>query len=99
MSEATSGGFNDPPSLGGGARAVVVWCGVSGGLAKKMAVALVVQGGGVTRWSFYRGATQACCARTTPPILFPIRMLSQGFSIGFEEGGKILISYNLGRFK
>jgi hypothetical protein len=40
-----SGGSIGPSWLGGGARVAVIWCGTGGGLAWKMAVALVLQGG------------------------------------------------------
>jgi hypothetical protein len=51
-----SGGSGGPSWLGGRARAVVIWCGIGEGLARKMVEALVLQGG-VTGVVFYRGST------------------------------------------
>jgi hypothetical protein len=89
LSGMGGGGFGGPPWLCGKAWSAVVWRSIGGGLEKKMATTLVLQRGGGAGWGFYKGPTQWCCARNTPPILSPIRTLSQGFSVGFKEGGNL----------
>jgi hypothetical protein len=88
MSEATPGGFNDPPWLGGGARAVVVWCGVSGGLAKKMAVALVVQGGGSPGGAFIGEQLRRVAQGRLHQFYFQFACYLKDFRLDSKKGEK-----------
>jgi hypothetical protein len=82
------------PWLGGGAQAALVWCIINGRLVKKMAGALVLQGGGGHWAGIYRaisGMLRKDYSIYSISNLHLILMISGWI----RRKGKILIGYNL----